>query len=101
MTLQDFLIKARDRDITIEVLRKYFKEMMYHNLAYYNLAESEKSFIFDIILKYRAKLFAYEHLSSSDLEEDYYRIWIKRQELKLEEDDLKKIKEILYSFKSK
>lgn len=100
MTLQDFLIKAHDREIETEKLKRLFKEMMYHNLNYDNLDESEKDFILDIILRHRAKLFAGESSSGSDLEKEYYRIWEKRHSLKLEEDDLKNIKEVLQSFKA-
>ncbi len=100
MTLQDFLVKAHDKSINEERLRRYFKEMMYRNFAYEHLDESEKSFVLDIILRHRTKLFAHEPLSASDIEHEYYRIWERRHELKLEENDLKNIKEILHSFKS-
>jgi len=90
MTLQDFLTKAHDQ---------YVREMMYHNLAYDNLDEANKNFVLDIILKHRAKLFAHEPLSTTDLEREYYRIWERRETLKLLENDLKNIKEILTSFK--
>lgn len=100
MTLQDFLIKAHDRGINTELFKRYFKEMMYRNLAYEHLDESEKAFILDIILRHRAKLFAGESSSISDLEKEYYRIWERRQAFKLEDNDLKNIKEVLYSFKA-
>lgn len=101
MTLQDFLLKVRNPKIETELLKRYYREMMYRNLAHDNLDESEKSFILDIILHHRAKLFAGETSSSSDLEKEYYRIWEKRWDLKLEEEDLKNIKEVIYSFKAK
>ncbi len=100
MTLQDFLAKAHDRDVETEKLKKIFKEMMYRNFTYEHLDESEKAFVLDIILRHRAKLFNGEASSGSDLEKEYYRIWERRQELKLEEDDLEDIKEILQSFKA-
>jgi len=100
MTLQDFLVKAHDRQINEEHLRLAFKELMYHNFAYEHLDESNKNFILDIIFKHRAKLFANEPLSASDIDHEYYRIWEHRETLKLLENDLKNIKEILYSFKS-
>jgi len=99
MTLQDFLTKAHDQYVDTEHLKRYFREMMYHNLAYDNLDEANKNFVLDIILKHRAKLFAHEPLSTTDLEREYYRIWERRETLKLLENDLKNIKEILTSFK--
>lgn len=101
MTLQDFLIKVHDRNITTDLFKRYFKEMMYRNMSYEHLDESERAFILDIILRHRTKLFAGESSSSLDLEREYYRIWEKRRALRLEEEDLKDIKEVLFSFKSK
>ncbi len=101
MTFQEFLDKAHDSSIDADRLARHFREAMHHNLSYDNLDEAEKSFVFDIILKYRTKLFKHERVAGVDLEHAYYRIWEKRHALGLEENDLDKIKEIIYSFKSK
>lgn len=100
MTLQDFLIKAHDRAVDNFHLKIAFKEFMYRNFDYEHLDESNKNFVLDIIFKHRAKLFAHEPLSTSDIEHEYYRIWEHREALHLLENDLKNVKEILYSFKS-
>lgn len=100
MTFQEFLEKAHDRSVPKDRLQRYFRETMYHNLAYDNLDEANKNFVLDIILKHREKLFANEHLSAVDIDHEYYRIWERRHTLNLLENDLKNIKEILYSFKS-
>lgn len=100
MTFQEFLSKAHDQSVSTEYLKRYFRETMHHNLSYDNLDESEKSFVLDIILKHRSKLFAHEHLSNTDIDREYYRIWERRHALKMEENDLKNIKDILRSFQS-
>jgi hypothetical protein len=100
MTLQDFLVKAHDRKIDNEHLKIAFKEFLYHNFDYEHLDESNRNFIYDLILKHRAKLFAGEGSSATDIEHEYYNIYEHRESLKLLENDLKNVKEILLSFKS-
>lgn len=100
MTFQEFLGKAHDSSVDKYRLGRYFRETMHHNLAYDNLNDSEKDFVLDIIMKHRTKLFAHEHLAEVDIEHEYYRIWEKRHDLHLEENDLKNIKDILHSFKT-
>ena len=98
MTFQEFLTKAHDRSISTEYLKRYFRETMYHNLAYSNLSDENKDFVLDIILHHRAKLFVNEPLSTTDIDREYYRIWEHRQSLHLLENDLQNIKDILHSF---
>lgn len=100
MDLKDFLEKVRDRSLSESLLSRYYREMMYRNLKYDNLDESEKNLLLEIILKYRRKLLKGEKQSLVDLERDYYRIWEKRYALGLEYNDLQMIKELIYSFKS-
>lgn len=100
MDLKDFLEKVRDRSLSENLLSRYYREMMYRNLKYDNLDDSEKNLLLEIILKYRRKLLKGEKQSLVDLERDYYRIWEKRHALGLEYNDLKMIKELIYSFKS-
>lgn len=100
MDLKDFLEKVRDRSLSESLLSRYYREMMYRNLKYDNLDESEKNLLLEIILKYRRRLLKGEKQSLVDLERDYYRIWEKRYALGLEYNDLKMIKELIYSFKS-
>ncbi len=100
MDLKDFLEKVRDRSLSESLLSRYYREMMYRNLKYDNLDESEKNLLLEIILKYRRKLLKGEKQSLVDLERDYYRIWEKRHALGLEYNDLQMIKELIYSFKS-
>lgn len=100
MDLKDFLEKVRDRSLSENLLSRYYREMMYHNLKYDNLDDSEKNLLLEIILKYRRRLLKGEKQSSVDIEREYYQIWEKRHILKLEENDLKNIKEILQSFQN-
>jgi hypothetical protein len=101
MTLQDFLVRVHDRGINREHLSRAWREMMLHNLAYDNLTQENKDFIIDLIFAHREKLFRNIHLSQSEIDHEYYRIWEKRKTLGLLENDLENVKEVLQSFKVK
>ncbi len=100
MTLQDFLVKVHDRSINHEHLSRAWREMMIHNLAYDNLSAENKNYIIDLIFNHREKLFHNIHLSQSEIDHEYYRVWEKRKTLGLLENDLENIKEVLHSFKA-
>jgi len=100
MTMPDFLNKVHDRNIDHEHLRRAFFELMHPSYAFQNLSETDRAFIYDLILKHRDKLFQNLHPTETEIDHEYYSIWEKRLALGLLENDLKIIKEILHSFKA-
>ncbi len=99
MSLQDFLIKAKDRKITSSQLDRYWRDFTSRPLRNDNLDKDEREFVYEIIKKYRERYIKHERSSASDLERAYYRIYEKRRDLNLELNDLEDIKEVIYSFK--
>lgn len=96
MQLAD-LLKEATRLSDYELDRK-LRELIALNVKYKNLKE-EVGLIEGIIKKHRSFIREYGYMSDQMIRDEYYHLYSKRIELKLTEDDLKDLKEILEYFK--
>lgn len=103
MTLKDFLAKAHDLSVDEYHLKEAFKNLIRPSYSETrNLDKSEQDLVFSLVLELRKKVLR-EHIrySSSELQAKYLKIWEKRLALGLQENDLKDIKEVIFSFGNK
>lgn len=96
----DFLDKVHDRSVDREHIRRAFYELMRPSYAFINLNETDREYLYNLILSHRDKLFQNIHLNQTEVDHEYYKIWEKRLALGFHENDLKIFKEVLGSFKA-
>lgn len=98
MDIKDLL--ENNKNLTSEQLDRRLDELVRTNYRYQNLSEGNKKLILDLIKKYKQRIRSGEHISDSMVDRDMYGLYGHRTSLKLTENDLADIRDILESFQS-
>lgn len=81
------------------IWERKLNELVAKNYKFYNLSEENKKLVKDLIKKYKPLIRKNGGISSHLIREEEYDLYQNRIKLKLTEEDLKDIKEILEYFK--
>lgn len=79
--------------------KQKLNELVRENYRYANLGQKNRKVVTDLVRKYSDRIRDGRGISSETIRRETYRLYQKRLELGLTEEDLKDIKEILGMFK--
>ena len=97
MNVKDLMKNVKDmRDYEFE---RKLNKLVRDNYRYKNLDSSNKKVVLDLVKKYKKDLRRGIYVSEWKLRDEMHRLRRDRLKLKLTEEDLKDIKEILWKFK--
>ncbi|MDD4271302.1 MAG: hypothetical protein PHF50_00675 [Patescibacteria group bacterium] len=97
MDIQELLASAKTQ--TFDRFAQKLNTLVRENYRFSNLDEANRKIVLDIIKKHLGDIHRGQGISSVVLERESYNLYQNREKLKLTEEDLKDIKEILRLFK--
>lgn len=97
MDIQELLASAKTQ--TFDRFAQKLNSLVRENYRFSNLDESNRKIVLDIIKKHVGEIHNGLGISSTVLQRETYKLYQDRLKLKLTEEDLRDIKEILNLFK--
>lgn len=94
------LIEEYRKDMTTSKFLEKFDYELRHSPSYSNLDESNRKLAYEVIKKYSEKIKDGRGLSAENIHDSTHKIFENRLKLKITDDDLKDIREILGMFRS-
>lgn len=97
MDVKELLASAKTQDF--DRFAQKLNSLVRENYRFSNLDEANRKIVLDLIKKHLYEIHSGQGISSTVLERESYNLYQHREKLKLTEEDLKDIKEILNLFK--
>jgi len=98
MNFEKFVNKINETPTRI--LRREFDNMLRYKSEYKNLDQGNKDVIFDLVLKYKDKLYKHQRIDSTDIRLEMNKLRRNMTKLDMTLEDLKDTEKILKEFRT-